>query len=206
MREDALLRAEVTFPFSLETSTLVDSPREQTNVSRPSTTEAESIEDTMTDDWKASSTSTVSQFGAPDVSDPMDLGGDTPQVADVRNVEINSQDVGGSGTTSASLTVQTPPLEDRIHDSSRTVTPNRSDTETLEEESDSEDQSSQDARKLHIWFGDLSRSGFDASYLSLRDQLSDVAYMGWFDRTFSALVEAERTYRQSWASAPRLST
>ena len=36
--------------------------------------------------------------------------------------------------------------------------------------------------------------------------LESVAYLGAFDRMFSILAEAERTYRQAWANAPRLST
>jgi hypothetical protein len=86
------------------------------------------------------------------------------------------------------------------------MTPIMSETETLREDSDSEDASQQDAGKLQIWFGDLARSSFDESYLSLRDQLSDAAYWGDFDRMFSILAEAQRVYRQSWANSPRLST
>src|SRR3954452_8170083 len=37
MRDNALFRAKVTFPFSSETSTLVDSPGAQVNIARPST-------------------------------------------------------------------------------------------------------------------------------------------------------------------------
>jgi hypothetical protein len=144
------------------------------------------------------------------LSGPIDLKEGTAPLADAENPETDSQDAGNVTITSSSSTLQTPSTEDQTHESSSTpiepLTPNSSYTQTLQGDSDSEDGSLQDTRRLPIWFGDLSRPGFEDSYLSLRDQLSDAAYLGAFGRMFSVLAEAERAYRQSWANAPRLST
>ena len=59
--------------------------------------------------------------------------------------------------------------------------------------------------KLSVWFGDLSRAGFDRTYLALRDNLSDTAYCGNFDLLFQVLADVEQAYGQSWVNAPRLS-
>jgi hypothetical protein len=59
--------------------------------------------------------------------------------------------------------------------------------------------------KLRVWFGDLSRLGFDRRYLLLRDELSDAAYGGRFWKLFEVLADVEQAYGQSWANAPRLS-
>ena len=59
--------------------------------------------------------------------------------------------------------------------------------------------------KLQVWFGDLSRVGFDRMYLVLRDNLSDAAYYGQFETLFQVLAGVEHAYAQSWANAPRLS-
>ncbi len=59
--------------------------------------------------------------------------------------------------------------------------------------------------KLQVWFGDLSRVGFDNRYLGLRDNLSDAAYYGQFETLFQVLADVEHAYAQSWANAPRLS-
>ena len=59
--------------------------------------------------------------------------------------------------------------------------------------------------KLQVWFGDLSRVGFDRKYLALRDSLSDTAYSGQFESLFRVLADVEHAYAQSWANAPRLS-
>ena len=59
--------------------------------------------------------------------------------------------------------------------------------------------------KLRVWFGDLSRVGFDRTYLALRDKLSDAAYFGRFETLFQVLADVEHVYAQSWANAPRLS-
>lgn len=59
--------------------------------------------------------------------------------------------------------------------------------------------------KLQVWFGDLSRVGFDRTYLALRDNLSDAAYSGRFKTLFQVLADVEHAYAQSWANAPRLS-
>ena len=59
--------------------------------------------------------------------------------------------------------------------------------------------------KLQVWFGDLSRVGFDRKYLALRDSLSDAAYSGQFESLFRVLADVEHAYAQSWANAPRLS-
>ena len=59
--------------------------------------------------------------------------------------------------------------------------------------------------KLQVWFGDLSRVGFDRSYLALRDNLSDAAYSGHFRTLFQVLADVDYAYAQSWANAPRLS-
>ena len=59
--------------------------------------------------------------------------------------------------------------------------------------------------KLQVWFGDLSRVGFDRKYLALRDSLSDAAYSGQFESLFRVLADVEDAYAQSWANAPRLS-
>ena len=151
--------------------------------------------------------SPIPQLG---LSGLIDLKEDAAPLADAENPETDSQDAGNVTITSSSSTLQTPSTENQTQESSSTpvgpLTPNSSHTETLQGDSDSEDGSLQDTRGLPIWFGDLSRPGFEDSYLSLRDQLSDAAYLGAFDRIFSVLAEAERTYRQSWANAPRLST
>jgi len=65
-------------------------------------------------------------------------------------------------------------------------------------------ESPQTTKTLQIWFGDLSRSGFDTKYLSLRDELADAAYWGDFDKVFKVLGEAKRACGQSWANVPRL--
>ena len=59
--------------------------------------------------------------------------------------------------------------------------------------------------KLQVWFGDLSRVGFDRRYLALRDNLSDAAYSGRFKTLFQVLADVGHAYAQSWANAPRLS-
>lgn len=59
--------------------------------------------------------------------------------------------------------------------------------------------------KLQVWFGDLSRVGFDKRYLALRDDLSDAVYYGQFGILFQVLADVEDAYAQSWANAPRLS-
>jgi hypothetical protein len=211
MRDDALFRAKVTFPFSSETSTLVDSPGAQVSIARSSTPKVvENSEDKGKDAHDASNASPMPQLVPSDTSDLIDLKENTAPLADAENLETDSQDAGNVPITSSSSTLQTPSTEDQMHESSSTsvgpLTPNSSYTETLQGDSDPDDGSLQDARRLPIWFGDLSRPGFEDSYLSLRDQLSDAAYLGAFDRMFSVLAEAERTYRQSWANAPRLST
>ena len=61
------------------------------------------------------------------------------------------------------------------------------------------------SNSLQIWFGDTYREGFDAEYLSLRDRLSDAAYLGNFKTVFQVLEIAEERYNESWANAPRLS-
>lgn len=82
------------------------------------------------------------------------------------------------------------------------------------EDSDTDDEDSvpvlrgyiaEESEAPRIWFGDLSRNGFDQTYLSQRDRLSDSAYYGNLDSVFSLLSEANRTYQLSWANAPRLS-
>jgi hypothetical protein len=210
MRDDALFRAEVTFPFSSETSTLVDSPGAQVDITGPSIPKAESNEGLVVEDREAWSTPNVSTPGTNDVSDPMDLGEDIMRAKELQKGGISSQEIGSPSITSASSTVQPPSVKDQIPDLSstpiRSMTPVKSKTETLREDSDSEEPSPLNAHKLHIWFGDLARLGFDDPYLSLRDQLADEAYIGDFDRMFYVLAEAQRTYRQSWANAPRLST
>ena len=59
--------------------------------------------------------------------------------------------------------------------------------------------------KLQVWFGDLSRVGFDRMYLALRDKVSDAVYLGQFETLFQVLADVEHAYAQSWANAPRLS-
>lgn len=66
-------------------------------------------------------------------------------------------------------------------------------------------ESPQKAKKLQIWFGDLSRSGFNTRYLELRDQLAESAFWGDFDMVSQVLMDVEETYGQSWVNAPRLS-
>jgi hypothetical protein len=170
----------------------------------------ENSEDKGKDAHDASNASPMPQLVPSDTSDLIDLKENTAPLADAENLETDSQDAGNVPITSSSSTLQTPSTEDQMHESSSTpvgpLTPNSSYTETLQGDSDPEDGSLQDTRGLPIWFGDLSRPGFEDSYLSLRDQLSDAAYLGAFDRMFSVLAEAERAYRQSWANAPRLST
>ena len=73
---------------------------------------------------------------------------------------------------------------------------NFSNAESIEEEQLS---------KLQVWFGDLSRVGFDRMYLAVRDNLSDAAYSGRFEKLFQVLADVEHAYAQSWANAPRLS-
>jgi hypothetical protein len=211
MRDDALFRAKVTFPFRSEALTLAGPPGPQVSIARPSTPKmVGNSEGTRKDAHETSDTLPMPQLVPSDASDPIDLKEGTAQVSGAEKLETDSPDVRNVAITSSSSTLQTPSTEDRVHDSGSIPigpwTPHSSYTETLQGDSDSEDGSLQDARRLPIWFGDLSRSGFEDSYLSLRDQLSNAAYLGAFDRMFSVLAEAEQTYRQSWANAPRLST
>ncbi|KAL6722343.1 hypothetical protein ACLMJK_001450 [Lecanora helva] len=71
--------------------------------------------------------------------------------------------------------------------------------------SSEEDIEEEQLSKLQVWFGDLSRVGFDMTYLALRDNLSDAAYYGSFEELFHKLAGVESVYAQSWANAPRLS-
>lgn len=180
MREDALFHAQVMFPFSSETSNLVDVPGAQSSMSGPLNPKVESSEGSKQDG------------------------------SEIEKLEIGPEDVENLDITGSSSSVHADFVEDGGHHSVLELgvpeTPNRSDSETLKEESDPGEELSQGPRMIPVWFGDLSRAGFDASYLSLRDQLSDAAYWGRFDQMFSVLAEAEQRYRQSWANAPRLST
>jgi hypothetical protein len=191
-------------------STLVDAQGVQSGVSGPSKPKVERIESSMTTDPEASSTSNIPKPGTYDATDPMDNAKDNPQIKDLKTGDSSPQVAGGSGITSINSNVRLATTEDPMNDSSSTpvvtMTTIGSETKTLRDDSDWEDSSSQDAGKLQIWFGDLSRPGFDHSYLSMRDRLSDAAYWGDFDRMFSVLAEVERRYRQSWANAPRLRT
>ena len=210
MREDALFRAKVTFPFYSETSTLVDAPGVQDDVPEPSIPKAKSIGGPNQDEWEMLNASEMPKLvPTSDVSSSKDFKRAVLQATEATKLEMNPKAVEAPGNTRLSSNVPAAPIGDRVHHSSPEPSepgaPHSSGTETLEGEADAGDRSSQDAPRIPIWFGDLSRSGFDASYLSLRDQLSDAAYWGAFDRMFSVLAEAERTYRESWANAPRLS-
>lgn len=61
------------------------------------------------------------------------------------------------------------------------------------------------SRSLQIWFGDTYRDGFNDEYLSLRDKLSDAAYIGDFETVFGILDIAKERFGESWVNAPRLS-
>ena len=179
--------------------------RAQINVPEPSTPEAKSIGGPKQDEWETLDASeTPKLVPTSDVSDSKDSEKVVLQATEVTKLDINPRAVEAPGNMRLSSNAPAIPVEDITHHSSlepsEPVDPHKSNTETLEKESDAGDESSQDAPMVPVWFGDLSRAGFDTSYLSLRDQLSDAAYWGRFDRMFSVLAEAERTYRQSWAA------
>lgn len=136
MRQDVLLRAKVTFPFSSEISTLVDEPEAQ--VDRPG---PEVLAKDITE---------ANEPGKGDSSTPV---GESSEIA---------------GTSSVG---QSSPTEAQTNDSSLTPdgprTPISSESKTVREDSDWEDEPSQESRKLQIWFGGPTRLGFDDSYLSM---------------------------------------
>lgn len=72
-------------------------------------------------------------------------------------------------------------------------------------ESIPDEDPTQMADKLQIWFGDLSRAGFDEDYLASRDRVSNEAYWGKIDKLLDILRQVESKFGQSWANAPRLS-
>lgn len=67
-------------------------------------------------------------------------------------------------------------------------------------------QSPQTTKRPQIWFGDLSRSGFDTNYLSEINwqMLHTGVTFSDFDKGFEVLEEAKRACGQSWANLPRL--
>jgi hypothetical protein len=209
MHEDVMFHARVTSPFSSSTSTLVDAPVATIDISKPSTPKLETAEAANADELKPFRNSASQMLVPVDSSDSIELEESISEAPKVGTIEIDPPHINISQfMTPKPLLGETPDVNLMYNSrptTSEPVLPNISDAHTPKNGSIPEEESLHTSNKLQIWFGDLSRSGFDGRYLSLRDQLSDAAFRGGFNTVLHVLADVERAYQQSWANAPRLS-
>ena len=194
MRQDAILHSRITAPFSSQAPVAVDEPDLQVDklVPRFSAVAASEMDPTNVHediDMSIHGNKTMDDSSSFQMSDTQTLveeGHDDtlPQINNQRPVSTNMQD-----------------SQDPARDEKAILAAPESDLFSSHEYIEEERLS-----KLQVWFGDLSRVGFDTKYLALRDHLSDAAYWGRFEELFQVLAGVEVAYGQSWANAAVLST
>ena len=180
-------------PFSSEAPVAVDAPDLQTDKLRPRASAMGTSVVACVDSQKESN--------IPSHYEPAMDGSSSLQISDTQTLAEEEYDDTTPQTNDQSHVSQTPKdsqdfVQDHDPESPIVETDLFSNDENIEEEQLS---------KLQVWFGDLSRVGFDKMYLALRDSLSDAAYAGQFESLFRVLADVEHAYAQSWANAPRLS-
>jgi len=193
IREEAILHSRITAPFSFEAPVAVDVPDLEADRLRPRVSGMGTFGVGSVDNQKESS--------IPSYRKPAMDGSSSLQFSDTQTLfeekhdntipQINDQSHVSRFPVDSQDLVQNPDPESAISDADLF-----SNDETIEEEQLS---------KLQVWFGDLSRVGFDTKYLALRDDLSDAVYSGRFKKLFQVLADVELAYAQSWANATRLS-
>ena len=180
-------------PFSSEAPVAVDAPDLQIDKLRPRVSETGT---SVIGSANSQEESSIARYRDPAIDDSSSL-----QMSDTQTLAENEHDELIPQTNDQSHISQTPKnsqdlVQDHDPESPIYGADLFSNDESIEEEQLS---------KLQVWFGDLSRVGFDRMYLALRDSLSDAAYSGQFQSLFRVLADVEHAYGQSWANAPRLS-
>lgn len=192
IRENAILHSRITAPFSSNTPVAVDAPDLQADKLRPKVSSGKTSHEKASDSGKGYSMPYRAAAGMYDKSSLHDLDAETLFGEETEQPIANS-------SKQSRLAPFHQESQDLIQDydsaSNAEVDMFNSD-DIIEEE---------ELRKLPVWFGDLSRDGFDQKYLALRDDLSQAAYFGNFRTLFQVLSDVEVAYAQSWANAPRLS-
>jgi hypothetical protein len=205
MYESAVLHARVTSPFSSEVTTLIDVPGALIATPNASASQSESIRDSS-----HQSTSISSQPLHADKDGSMGPERSGSEALKIKPNEIDPPPITFSEQKSIDLPIREPSDLNQIRNSKQAnpepVLPNDSNTKAQSEYSIPREELPQTAKKFQIWFGDLSRSDFDARYLSFRDRLADFAYWGNFEEVFQVLTDIDKAYGQSWVNAPRLSS
>ena len=193
IREDAILHSRIMAPFSSEAPVAVDAPDLQTDRLRPRVSGMGSPVVGSVDSQKESS---ISGHSEPAVD-----GSSSLQISDTQTLVEEEYDDTIPQTNDQSHVSQT------SKESQDFVQDDDPESPIFEADLFSNDESIEEEQlnKLQVWFGDLSRVGFDRRYLVLRDSLSDAAYSGQFESLFRVLADVEHAYAQSWANAPRLS-
>ena len=180
-------------PFSSEAPVAVDVPDLQTDKLRPRVSKTGTSVVGSVDSQKESSISSHWESAMDGIS--------SLQLSDTQTLAEEEDDDTIPQTNDESHISRTP------KDSQDFVPDHDPESPLLEADLFSNDESIEEEQlnKLQVWFGDLSRVGFDRMYLALRDRLSDAAYSGQFESLFRVLADVEHAYAQSWANAPRLS-
>ena len=180
-------------PFSSEAPVAVDAPDLQIDKLRPRVSGMGASVVGSVDSQKESS--------IPSHWEPAMDGSSSLQMSDTQTLVEEEYDDTIPQTNEQSHIIQTP------KDSQDFVQDHDPESPIIEADLFSNDESIEEEQlsKLQVWFGDLSRVGFDRKYLALRDSLSDAAYSGQFESLFRVLADVEYAYAQSWANAPRLS-
>lgn len=193
IREDAILHSRITAPFSSEAPVAVDAPDLQADKLRPRVSGMRTSVVGSVDSQKESS--------IPSHWEPAMDGSSSLQISDTQTLTEEEYDD------------RIPQTNDQSHvsgipkDSQDFVQDHGPESAIFEADLFGNDESIEEEQlsKLQVWFGDLSRIGFDRMYLVLRDNLSDASYYGQFETLFQVLADVEHAYAQSWANAPRLS-
>jgi hypothetical protein len=177
--------------------------------SNASTLEAEDIKDAKADESRPVSHSASPTLLPVDDCCSVELEESTPGDLKIKLNEIDPRPVVLSKPTTTDLPIRQFGDVNQMNHSKQgipePVLANTSTATTPKLDSIAREESPRTAKKLQIWFGDLSRFGFDRRYLSFRDQLAESAFWGNFDMVLQVLTDVERAYGQSWANAPRLS-
>ena len=180
-------------PFSSEAPVAVDAPDLETDKLRPRVSEMGTS--------VVGSVNSQKEYSIPSHRDPAIDGSSSLQMSDTQTLVEEEHDDIIPQTNDLRHISQTP------KDSQDFVQDHDTESPIFEADLFSNDESIEEEQlsKLQVWFGDLSRVGFDRMYLALRDRLSDAAYSGLFQSLFRVLADVEHAYGQSWANAPRLS-
>ena len=65
--------------------------------------------------------------------------------------------------------------------------------------------SNREPKRQHTWLGHVYKEGHSEDYIQAREDLSEAAFNGQWDRVFKILDKGVQLYEESWINAPRLS-